>query len=168
MTNPYKCKRRSTIKRHDDWCVAHSHNTCEDDPLLCMVEPIFGYHQGSEITGKNGINEFLSAVVAVRQLEHHLNKEQLAQIACCIEASIPFKNSNKEYPNNTAHMERLYTNMVETKDACQLDLTEEQLVESVQLAAAMANEDIGNFGTEDRYWFLDNTWSLLPGTHTSL
>ena len=36
------------------------------------------------------------------------------------------------------------------------------------MAVELANEDIANFGTEDRYWFLDNTWSLLPETNTSL
>jgi hypothetical protein len=149
-TSPYRRQRKSTsTKKHDDWCVAHTGNSCTKDPLLCMVERIFGYSKGQEITGKNGINEFLSAVVAVRQLKPHLKQEQLAQIACCIEATIPFNHSNQEHPNNDAHMERLYQNMVETRDHLKLDLTDEQLVHSVHLAAALANEDVGNFGTED-------------------
>lgn len=164
VTNPYKVRRKSTI-RHDDWCVAHSE---EDDELLCMVTRIFGYKKGQEITAKNGINEFLSAVVAVRQLEAHLQKEQLAQIAACIEATIPFNHSSTEKPNNNAHTERLYENMVDTREHFKLKLADEDLARSVILAAAIANEDIGNFGTEDRYWFLDNTWSLLPETNTSL
>lgn len=167
-TSPYQCQRHSSIKRHDEWLTAHSGTSCTDDPLLCMVEHIFGYPTDGQITGKNGINEFLSAVVAVRQLEGHLTKDQLAQIVCCIEATIPFKNSNDAHPDNTAHMERLFANMVDSKENCNLSLTDEQLIESVQLAAFLANEDIGNFGTEDRYWFLDNTWSLLPETNTSL
>lgn len=168
ITNPYQCKRRGTINRHDDWCVAHREMTCDDDPLLCMCEHIFGYPKGAEITTKNGINEFLSAVVAVRQLEGHLSREQLAQIVCCIEGTIPFNNTDADHPPHTAHMERLYANMVETKRDCIINLTDEQLVESVQLAATMANEDVGNFGTEDLYWFLDNTWSLLPESNTCL
>lgn len=167
-TNPYACKRRSTIERHDEWLTAHAGTSCTDDPLLCMVEHIFGYPPDGEITSKNGINEFLSAVVAVRQLEGHLSNDQLARIVCCIEATIPFKNCSDGHNDNTAHMERLYTNMVEAKTDCNLSLTDEELGESVQLAAFLANEDIGNFGTEDRYWFLDNTWSLLPESNTSL
>ncbi|CAB9522539.1 expressed unknown protein [Seminavis robusta] len=165
VTNPYRRKNQEKKKKHDQWCIAHRD---DEDPLLSMVEAIFGYPKGSEITTKNGINEFLSAVVAVRQLEHHLNSEQLSQIVCCIEATIPFNNSDKEHPDNTAHMERLYKNTVETKQHCKLKLTDEECVKAVQLAATLANEDIGNFGTSDRYWFLDNTWSLLPETNTSL
>jgi len=133
-----------------------------------MVERIFGYDKGQEINTQNGINEFLSAVVAVRQLEAHLTREQLAQIAACIEATIPFKNIRDEETNTTSHMQTLYQNLVETRAFFKLDLSDDELIESVQLAARLANEDVGNFRTTDAHYFLDNTWSLLPEMNTSL
>jgi hypothetical protein len=135
-----------------------------DDPLLLMVETIFGLSRGQEVTQQNGLNEFLSAVIAVRELQEHLPMNILAQIACCIEATIPFRQP----VNGSTPMEHLYRNMKKTRKVFELDLTDQQLVESVQRACILSNEDVGNFGTNDRHWFLDNTWSLLPETNESL
>jgi hypothetical protein len=135
--------------------------------LLPMVETIFGYTPGQPITiTSDGLNEFLSAVMAVRQLQEHLPMEQLAQIACCIQATIPFR---KPDPNTgKTHMELLYDNMIATRDKFKLHLSDEDCVASVQRACLVSNSDVGNFGTTDRHWFLDNTWSLLPETNESL
>jgi hypothetical protein len=132
------------------------------------------------------MNEFLSAMVAVRQLEPHISTVQLAQIALCIAATIPFKNKNDGV--NPTYMEQLYHNIQVTRQRLpsllsspsssfssssttthdDTDQDDAFWIASVQLAARLANEDVANFGTNDRYWFLDNTWSLLPETNTSL
>jgi hypothetical protein len=127
-----------------------------------MVETIFGYEPGQPIDVTTGLNEFLSAVIAVRQLMDHLPTAVLAQIACCIHATIPFRRANPE--TGKTHMEQLYDNMVTTNEKFHLGLTEGDLVKCVQRACLVSNCDVGNFGTTDRHWFLDNTWSLLPGT----
>jgi hypothetical protein len=134
------------------------------DPLLLMVEMIFGLTHGQKVTQQNGLNEFLSAVIAVRELREHLPMSILAQIACCIEATIPFRQPINGIPP----MERLYRNMKKTRNVFEFELTDQQLVESVQRACILSNEDVGNFGSKDRHWFLDNTWSLLPETNESL
>eukprot|EP00531_Pseudo-nitzschia_arenysensis_P003772 CAMPEP_0116135368 /NCGR_PEP_ID=MMETSP0329-20121206/11152_1 /TAXON_ID=697910 /ORGANISM="Pseudo-nitzschia arenysensis, Strain B593" /LENGTH=509 /DNA_ID=CAMNT_0003630161 /DNA_START=3 /DNA_END=1532 /DNA_ORIENTATION=+ len=135
--------------------------------LLQMVEVIFGYAPGQSIRITNdGLNEFLSAVVAVRMLQDHLPIEILAQIACCIEATIPFRQPDKE--TGKTHMDRLYENMKEAREIYNLELSDEDLVISVQRACLLSNSDVGNFGTTDRLYFLDNTWSLLPETNESL
>ena len=135
--------------------------------LLQMVETIFGYTPGQHIrvTG-DGLNEFLSAIVAVRMLKDHLSVEILAQIVCCIEATIPFRQANKD--TGRTHMEQLYENMKKARDMYNLQLSDEELVTSVQRACLLSNSDVGNFGTTDRLWFLDNTWSLLPESNESL
>jgi len=136
-------------------------------PYLRMVETIFGYTPGQNIRITNdGLNEFLSAVVAVRMLKDHLPIEILAQIACCIEATIPFRPDDKL--TGKSHMARLHDNMKEARQISSLKLTDEDLVTSVQRACLLSNSDVGNFGTTDRHWFLDNTWSLLPETNESL
>jgi hypothetical protein len=65
-------------------------------------------------------------------------------------------------------MEQLYDNMVVTNQKFDLSLSDDELVMSVQRACLVSNCDVGNFGTTDRHWFLDNTWSLLPETNESL
>mmetsp|Transcript_11903 Transcript_11903/g.30199 ORF Transcript_11903/g.30199 Transcript_11903/m.30199 type:complete len:537 (+) Transcript_11903:115-1725(+) len=142
-------------------------NQGESMVLLQMVEVIFGYTPGQNIRIANdGLNEFLSAVVAVRMLKGHLPIEVLAQIACCIEATIPFRQPDKE--TGKTHMDRLYDNMKEARELYNLKLSDEDLVKSVQRACLLSNSDVGNFGTTDRLYFLDNTWSLLPESNESL
>ena len=135
--------------------------------LLQMVEVIFGYTPGQNIRITNdGLNEFLSAVVAVRMLKDHLPIEILAQIACCIEATIPFRQTDKD--TGKTHMDRLHDSMKEARELYNLKLSDDDLVKSVQRACLLSNSDVGNFGTTDRLYFLDNTWSLLPESNESL
>lgn len=151
--------------------------------LLQLVESIFGYQPDETIDIRNGLNEFLSAVIAVRQLQDLLPIHVLAQIACCIEATIPFRSVDAV--TGKSHMERLYERMQSTADRFQLhellvvaknqdgvgdggENENDPLVVSVQRACIMSNSDVGNFGTTDRLWFLDNTWSLLPESNESL
>ena len=135
--------------------------------LLQMVETIFGYTPGQNIRITNdGLNEFLSAVVAVRMLKDHLPVEILSQIACCIEATIPFRQPEKQ--TGKTHMANLYDNMKKARDMYNLELSDEDLVNSVQRSCLLSNSDVGNFGTTDRLWFLDKTWSLLPESNESL
>ena len=157
--------------------------------LLQMVESIFGYQPNQVIHVGNGLNEFLSAVIAVRELSGLLSIDQLAQIACCIEATIPFRPVDKD--SGKTHMDRLYDRMVLTARKFQLKgllatndeevdgnannadkddakFTYPEIVKCIQRACILSNCDVGNFGTTDRFWFLDNTWSLLPETNESL
>ena len=138
--------------------------SCENDELLRMVCCIFGFQPNEEI--KAGLNEFLSAVIAVRELEKNLTIDQLAQIACCIELTIPFRCANTETGETAA--QRLHKNMQQATNQFNLNLSDEDLVNSVQRACILANSDVGNFGSQDLHWFLDNTWSLLPETNESL
>ena len=137
----------------------------QDD--LQMVETIFGYTAGQQIrvTG-DGLNEYLSAVVAIRMLREHLAPEILVQIVCCIEATIPFRPRDSQTQHT--HMMQLYANMQAVTRIYDLVLSDEEIIQSVQRACILSNSDVGNFGTQDRYWFLDNTWSLLPETNESL
>eukprot|EP00542_Grammatophora_oceanica_P019659 CAMPEP_0194045486 /NCGR_PEP_ID=MMETSP0009_2-20130614/16814_1 /TAXON_ID=210454 /ORGANISM="Grammatophora oceanica, Strain CCMP 410" /LENGTH=472 /DNA_ID=CAMNT_0038690349 /DNA_START=63 /DNA_END=1481 /DNA_ORIENTATION=- len=136
-----------------------------DEPLVAMVEDIFGFVPKQELSPMGGLNEFLSAVIAVRQLAPVLDRKSLAQIACCIEATIPFRASKSDEPGP---MDKLFERMVAVNEKLELGMTEEELVLAVQRAALLSNRDLGNFGSEDRTWFLDNTWSLLPETNESL
>mmetsp|Transcript_8876 Transcript_8876/g.14776 ORF Transcript_8876/g.14776 Transcript_8876/m.14776 type:complete len:480 (-) Transcript_8876:39-1478(-) len=133
----------------------------EDELLeLCMI--IFGFRPDQVVT--TGLNEFLSALIAVRELQEVMSKPILSKIVCCIEATIAFRT---KIDGETA-LDRLYDRMVKANVTCKLGLSEEELVEAVQRAALLSNRDLGNFGSQDRAYFLDNTWSLLPELNKSL
>lgn len=147
--------------------ICQAHMACDGDPNLCLVETVFGYGHGQEITGNDGLNEFLSAVVAVRNLQEHLTRVQCAKIAVCIAGTIPFRN--KPAPDGgKSRMQELYDNISATNTYFKLGMSDEEMVESIQRAAILQNSDIGNFGSDDIYYFLDNTWSLLTETNITL
>lgn len=141
------------------------HSQANDDPLLRMVLQIFGMEPDQELNPMGGQNEYLSAVIAVRELSHgfQLPMEVLVQIAVSIEATIPFRR-----PDPASPMERLYTNLCNTVAACHIQLSKEECIAAVQRAVLLTNEDVSNFCSDDLGWFLDNTWSLLPESNIAL
>jgi len=115
----------------------------------------------------------LSAVIAVRELEPlQLPLKVLAQIACCIEATIPFRP--REDPTTTgggkSAADRLYDRLAKTNADFRdvLGMSDDELVLAVQRAVVLCNADLGNFGTDDVSDFLDHSWKLLPETNSSL
>lgn len=136
----------------------------DEDEVLKMVECIFSYSAGQEI--KKGLNEFLSAVIAVRCLQSFLPMDQLAHIACCIEATIPFRPNHAE--SGLPPMEHLHQNLVKANSRFELKMEEEDVVKAIQRAVEVANNDVQNFASTDVYDFLDGTWSLLPELNENL
>lgn len=134
------------------------------DELLKMVECIFSYAPGQEIS--MGRNEFLSAVIAVRCLKPYLPMDQLAKIACCIEATIPFRSNHQE--SGLLPSEHLYESLGKANRRFNLKMTEEDRIKAIQLAVTVANNDVQNFASTDVYDFLDGTWSLLPELNENL
>ena len=158
---------------HSPWYEAHNTTPCQQDKLLCLVEKVFGYKAGEEVTHQNGLNEFLSAVICVRELEPFVPPRILAQIACCIEATIPFRDvvvvvDDDDKESRKTCMDRLYDNLSNANEYFELGLSNDEIIKSVQRAALLANADVANFGTTDVVWFLDNTWSLLPESNEGL
>jgi hypothetical protein len=154
----------------------------DEDPILCLVEEVFGFTPGTEVTLKNGLNEFLSAVLAARQLAPILEEAQqshrpgapanfyaaIMEIVACIEATIPFRGLGwKE--GMPSILEQLFSRVSLVNERfCSSSLNEDALVKCIQRAVEVTNSDVENFGSQDRTWFLDNTWSLLPETNESL
>jgi hypothetical protein len=198
---PCNSSSSSSVSKDDAIiCQAHSSSSSstgtmttrqrdDDDVLLNMVEYIFGYEhfQSLRATHATGLNEFLSAMIAVRELEPlGLSRKQLAQIACCIEMTIPFRPNITMTSTTTSRghhddvttavtttttttpADRLYANMVQANEKFALNMTSDEIVQSVQRACLLAHSDLANFGTNDVVWFLDNTWSLLPESNEPL
>lgn len=158
LTEKQKPLLEGTLFNDQGEMKAQTMTNFKSDPLLSMVEHIFGYKEGQIVT--QGVSEFLSAVVCVRELENLLPRAVLAELACCIEATIPFRPDNAA--TGESYMDKLFQNMLHANEKFQLGMTEERTVQAVKRAVSLSNEDVGNFGSEDRWWFLDNTWSLLP------
>jgi len=140
------------------------HPKAHQDRLLSMVVSIFGFEPGQIVKPHTGLNEFLSAVLAVRKLEGLVPKYVLAQIAACIEATIPFRPSN----NDDTPASRLFQRLVETNESYGLEMKQEDIITTVQIAVTVSNEDVANFSFLDQSHFLDNTWSLIPEFNPSL
>jgi len=112
-----------------------------------------------------GLNEFLSAVVAIHDLGQFLSDRQAAAVVACIRATIPFQGLDsvgKTFPMRIAStLERL---SAREKWNC----TTETINHMVRQAIEMGNADVANFKDDDLVVFLDNTWKLLPEVNPSL
>jgi len=132
---------------------------------ILMIMDIFGFHAGQVLDPFRGMNEFLSAALAVRCYQEVVDPPILLQIAACIEATIPFRKCDEEGKRPIDH---LFERMHGANEEYDLGLSEEELVLSTQRAADLGNRDLGNFATPERAVFLSNTWNLLPESNIRL
>lgn len=66
-------------------------DNAHEDRAIALCVDIFGFHPGQRLSPRHGMNEFLSAVVAIRLLQHHLDDAQLMALVACIELTTPFR-----------------------------------------------------------------------------
>lgn len=127
----------------------------EPDDLLFGVATIFGFSAAQELPQEGGLNEFLSAVLAVLELRFYLGDKDLWAIAACIEATIPFRAAiDGKSPDDLLGDRLRALNMPDEK------------IESIQLLAVrIANADVQSFGKSDFRQFIDNTWEILAETN---
>ncbi|HEY0880265.1 MAG TPA: hypothetical protein VGD87_01985, partial [Archangium sp.] len=126
---------------------------CAEDPTARDVLELFGKKAGEVLTPFTGLNELASGLVAAKELEGVLTREQILAVVACIEASIPFRDGEA-----VALRDRLRT----------MGLGAEEIGVMVRRATRLSNNDVGNFADPDPARFLDNTWKLLPETNPSL
>lgn len=132
---------------------------------LEMVMTLFGFERGQVLSPFAGLNEFLSALLAVRILEGVLPKPVCAQIAACIEATVPFRSPQAD--GKTCSQLLLERLMLANQNHA-LGLDEATCKETVLMGVRVANRDIGNFASEHPTEFLNNTWNLIPETNHDL
>jgi hypothetical protein len=125
-----------------------------------MVTDIFGFEKGQKLNPFKGLNEYLSAALAVRCFASFLSSQHLAEITCCIEATIPFREGNP--------MIDLYNRLRKANADYDLQMDEDEIVVAIKRAADFANRDLYNFTLANRAVFLSNTWNLLPESNISL
>lgn len=135
------------------------------DRAFDLVAQVFGFTPGQALFPTAGQNEFLSAVIAAKTLEALLSFSQIAQIAACIEATIPFRPKSEA---GVSADDRLHQRLIGVNQQFNLGWTETETLNTVKRAVRLANRDVENFAFPSSAHFLDNTWNLIPETNHDL
>lgn len=130
-----------------------------------LLRELFALSTGQPLSTTIGINEFFSALVAWKKMEHLLPNTLLLKIAVHIEATIPFRGLNEQNESSFDIMAR------RMKKICQnyhIPISDVEIDETILSAVAIANQDVVGFAKSDTAIFLDNTWKLLPEVNAEL
>lgn len=140
---------------------------CENDLLLSLVMKIFGFSPGEHLCPFGGGNEFLSAVITTRILEKSFDMRwnDLASIAVCIEATIPFR---KKDDAGNGPMDHLYQRLLKLNNIYEMKMCEEDIVEAIQRATELANRDVMSFSFSNCSEFLGVSWKLIIESNACL
>lgn len=135
------------------------------DTGLRACATLFGFEPGQQLPLYGGLNEFLSAVVAVRSLQPWLPMPDLVAIVACIEATVPFRgpdHEGRQSPDVLVGRLRRVARMLE------LPLGDDQIDGMVHDAVALANQDVATFAVADPGTFLSTTWQLIEESNAPL
>lgn len=114
---------------------------------------IFGVKQGDTLNIFNGINEFLSAAIAIKMLAPILADDQLLKVIGLIESTIPFRKDSI-----TALVERFK----------KINFPKDEMEDLTNRSVDFSNRDVFNFAEDNPSSFLNNTWNLISETNYSL
>nr|MBN1228286.1 hypothetical protein [Anaerolineae bacterium] len=131
-----------------------------DDLAAQICLRIFGFEPGQVLSPYAGMNEFLSAIVAVRMLENFLSPVELVQIAACIEGTIPFRSNNP--------FQALESRLRATCKSLNLALDDNEIEKIMRLAVVLSNCDLQGFAEPHPASFLADTWLLLQESNAIL
>jgi hypothetical protein len=149
------------FQRDGSVCIAE--HIPEGDRMIAMAVEMFDLRPGQRLPAVATLNEFLSAVVMLRQLEDFVAAKQLVLITMMIEATIPFRPPDDR---GRTHFEVLAERLRGiSRKYCQEPLSEGEIEGGVKDAVLFSNKDIESFAEPDPARFLDNTWKLLPETN---
>ena len=143
--------------------IRESHQLPADE-VVELVMIIFGLAPGQVLSPFGGQNEFLSALVAAKALEKLLPLPIIAQVVAGIEGTIPFRAPTEQ---GLTSSEQLYHKLIAANQKFQLQLKDEEILQTIHKSVRIANRDVSGFGNSSAC-FLDNTWNLLPETNHHL
>lgn len=144
-----------------------------DDMALALCAAIFDFQPGQTLPLYDGMNEFLSAVVAARLLQQHLAPQDLLAVVACIEATIPFRATDidglSRVDKLALRVYRQYQALGETlgleRDRAAIQAYVDRVVGD---AVGLANRDLGSFAHADPAAFLFSTWQLIDESNVPL
>ncbi|MFQ3613335.1 MAG: hypothetical protein SNJ68_06435, partial [Cyanobacteriota bacterium] len=127
-------------------------------PLYICLH-LFNFQPDQHYSHAEGINEFLSACMALDVLEPWLSIQEQVAIVASIEATIPFRPVNGE---GYSCLEQLEQRIGQLNQELQLGLSSQHIEQILRDAVELTNRDVENFAFTDAGFFLDHTWALLP------
>lgn len=135
-----------------------------DDKAVALCVDVFGFTPGQILPPQRGMNEFLSAALAARLLQRHLNDAQLIAMFACIEMTIPFRAPD-ENGQTAAQALAKRIHACCSRHAAEPSLSEQQtssFVKTVVTDAVMfANRDLSGFTAANPGRCLSNTLLLI-------
>jgi hypothetical protein len=135
-----------------------------NNDLLAMCAEIFDFKPYQALPLYGGMNEFLSAVVAVKLLKSYLPMPQLIGIVACIEATIPFRDA-RNGPKQLAERVRQQSNKRLTLNE---EETDDYVASVMRDAISLSNIDVGGFAEANPGKFLSSTWLLIEESNAPL
>ena len=137
----------------------------DSDRVAWLTLELFNILPGQDVSSDTVMNEFLSALAMIKQLEGLLTEKDLVLITVCIEATIPFREIASD---DKSYFNQMEQHLLDVARRYNLDLTHAEIIDCIQMAVSFANKDIENFAEDDPGRFLENTWKLLPETNVAL
>lgn len=139
------------------------------DTGLQLCADLFGFKPGQPLPPFGGMNEFLSAALAVRLLHRHLPLRDLIVIAACIAATVPFRGPDAEgrsFAKALAGRVREQSRkLLSTPDAVEI---ERLVTQAMHAAIKLGNRDVCGFAESNPAKFLTGTWQLIEESNASL
>lgn len=139
-----------------------------DRPLqLCL--DLFGFAPGQVLPLFGGMNEFLSAVVAVRLLQPHIGIADLIAVVACIEATVPFRGPDAQGRGCSELLAQRLREQARLQLAAPADDALEAWVLGVMReAVGIANRDVAGFSESEPGRFVSGTWLLIEESNAPL
>lgn len=125
---------------------------------------IFDHSPGDIIDLQHGLNELLSAWIAILFLHKHLSAAELLQVMSCIEATIPFRGHRK----NPSAIECLGFKIQRAVQTLKIKIEEDSLQTILIEATKISNHDVKGFAEKRSEKFIHNSWALLYEANPSL
>lgn len=147
--------------RDDDGAQLTEH-VAAGDSMVRMAFEMFDLRPGQEFPAVGTLNEFLSAVVMLKQLEAFVPARALLLMTLMIETTIPFRRRDSR---GRSHFEVIAERLRLISGRCDLPFSESEIERAIKSAVLFSNKDIESFAEPDPAHFLDNTWKLLPETN---
>jgi hypothetical protein len=139
------------------------------DTALQLCADIFGFKPGQTLPLFGGMNEFLSAAVAVRLLQPHVPLCDLIAIVACIEATVPFRGidpEGRDFPFLLAG--RIREQSRKLPGPLSHEEIEQHVAQAMLDAIQIANRDVDGFAEPNPGKFLSVTWQLIEESNAPL
>ena len=139
------------------------------DTGLQLCAGVFGFKLDQNLPLFGGMNEFLSAVVAVRLLQPHLQMRDLIAIVACIETTVPFRGKNaKGHDCAILLAGRLRDQSRKLLETLSDEEVEQHTTQVMLDAIKFANRDVEGFAEPNPGKFLAATWQLIEESNAPL